>query len=178
MGLTIFGIDPGFSGGITVFTGLEAVENHDLPLVSRDNGSLLGPNELRSHIDGEAFGRLIAGHTFSKAGRVFAIIEGVNSSPQMGVVSSFRFGEGYGLIKGVLIGFRVKVITVYPSVWKRHFGLIGGTKRDSRLKAMELFPQFKNRFTRAMDDGRAESALIGLYGVQTFGERGSVEDLF
>ena len=60
---------------------------------------------------------------------------------------------------------------VQPQNWKRHFGLLNTYKSASVEKACELFPNQENLFMRPkrgggtmMLDGRAEAALIALYG--------------
>ena len=37
-------------------------------------------------------------------------------------------------------------------------------KDGSRLRAMELFPAYADRFKRVKDDGRSDAALIAYYG--------------
>lgn len=47
-----------------------------------------------------------------------ALVESVKSSPQMGVVSAFSFGENYGFLRGVLLGAKVPVELALPSQWQ------------------------------------------------------------
>jgi crossover junction endodeoxyribonuclease RuvC len=54
---------------------------------------------------------------------------------------------------------------VTPAKWKKHFGL-NRDKGVSRSKATERFPEYANLFSRVKDDGRAEAALIALYGAE------------
>ena len=51
---------------------------------------------------------------------------------------------------------------VIPRVWKGYFGL-SSDKEQSRLKAIALFPDCANLFSRKKDEGRAEAALIALW---------------
>jgi crossover junction endodeoxyribonuclease RuvC len=37
-------------------------------------------------------------------------------------------------------------------------------KDGSRERAMQLFPQYSNMFSRKKDDGRSDAALIAKYG--------------
>jgi len=55
---------------------------------------------------------------------------------------------------------------VTPSKWKAHFGLTRD-KGVSRGMAMQRFPEYAEKFKRVKDDGRAEAALIALYGQET-----------
>jgi crossover junction endodeoxyribonuclease RuvC len=69
----------------------------------------------------------------------------------------------YGLVRGVLAALGVPVSLVTPNEWKRAFRL-GPDKNEARLIAARLFPASAGRFARASDDGRAEAALLALFG--------------
>ena len=90
------------------------------------------------------------------------MIEQVGAMPGQGVTSMFRFGEAYGIIKGVLGGLRLPVELVTPSVWKRELKVQKG-KESSRLRALELFPEQTDLFKLKKHHGRADAALIALY---------------
>ena len=57
---------------------------------------------------------------------------------------------------------RLAVDFVHPSVWKRHFNLIGKDKDASRRKAQHVFPGTRY-FDKASDHNKAEAALIAKY---------------
>lgn len=90
------------------------------------------------------------------------MIEKVGSMPKQGVSSTFKFGRSYGEIIGVVAAHKLRMDFVPPGVWKRTFGL-SKDKDASRLKAMELFPQLRDRLTRKKDHNRAEALLIAEY---------------
>jgi len=79
------------------------------------------------------------------------------------VSSMFRFGQGYGAIQMALAGHKIPTRLVTPAKWKSHFGL-SRDKGVSRGLAMQRFPEQSQMFSRVKDDGRAEAALIALYG--------------
>lgn len=91
-------------------------------------------------------------------------MEAVSSSPQMGVSSAFAFGEGFGIVKGVLAALGVPLVLVPPAKWKRDLGL-NQSKDGSRAKAIARWPGHSNEFKRVKDDGRAEAALIASWGL-------------
>jgi len=62
-----------------------------------------------------------------------------------------------------LAAHRIPVQYVTPSIWKKHFGL-SKEKGVSRGFAIQRFPEHAESFQRVKDDGRAEAALIALYG--------------
>ncbi len=77
----------------------------------------------------------------------------------------FNFGRGYGQIEGVLAALEIPVTLVTPQVWKRSLS-VPADKSASRARAAQLWPGLAGTFSRVRDDGRAEAALIGLYGAQ------------
>jgi crossover junction endodeoxyribonuclease RuvC len=91
------------------------------------------------------------------------VLEQVHSSPRMGVSSSYNFGRTYGQIEGVAAGLSLRLDYVTPQAWKTYHGLIGKPKDAARVKAIELFPQFKTELKRKKDCDRADALLIGNY---------------
>ena len=107
-------------------------------------------------------------------GVTHATIELVNAMPSipdaqgnrrgMGATSAFKFGAAFGDLRTTvrLCGFEPRFVV--PRVWKKFYGLIGSDKEQSRLLAIELFPQIASDLARKKDEGRAESCLIARYG--------------
>jgi hypothetical protein len=87
-----------------------------------------------------------------------AVVEHVSAMPKQGVSSSFRFGMGCGLIRGVIIACGVPVEQVTPSKWKREMGLDSDGEK-SRALALRHWPSCL-RLTRVRDHGRAEALLM------------------
>jgi crossover junction endodeoxyribonuclease RuvC len=79
------------------------------------------------------------------------------------VVSAFNFGMNFGTIKGVCGGLRIPFSLVTPGKWKRDLGL-KADKDQARARAAQLWPGAAAHFARKKDDGRAEAALIALWG--------------
>lgn len=94
-----------------------------------------------------------------------AIVELVHAMPKQGVSSTFKFGSGFGAIRGVLAALEVPTHLVPPTAWKKHFRL-GSDKEQARALALRMFPAVGERFARRKDDGRAEAALIARYGAE------------
>jgi crossover junction endodeoxyribonuclease RuvC len=149
----IIGIDPGAKGALAWLSGdghLIAVQ--DLPWIKGHGlnaASFAAWIELRDDIR----------HAF---------VERVASRPGQGVVSVFTFGMNYGQIIGVLTGLKIPVTLIAPTKWKPAVGLpTGSNKAASRARAAQLWPGAADSFARVRDDGRAEAALIGMYGART-----------
>lgn len=90
-------------------------------------------------------------------------LEKLHAGPQMSNTSVARMFESYGILKGALAWRDIPVKDVRPNVWKQKFGL-SSNKSASREMAMQRFPDAKEQFKRVKDDGRAEAALLALYG--------------
>ncbi len=94
-----------------------------------------------------------------------AVVERVSAMPGNGAVSMFNFGRSYGDVRGVIGALDIPLHFVTPQKWKKHFGLTSD-KDQSRLRAIRMFPAVADQFKRKKDDGRAEAALIALYGAE------------
>jgi len=138
----IIGIDPGAKGAIAERFVDNAGYIHDMPMLGKE-------------VNGAALAEIFEG-----ANHIY--IEQVNSFG-MGRTSAFNFGQGMGVIKGVIATMKIPYTMVTPMKWKKHFGL-NRDKDASRLLATRLFPNLADQFKRKKDDGRAEAALIALYG--------------
>ena len=144
----IIGIDPGFSGAIAFLYPDNVLHIKDMPIRAIMN---------RKQVDGHAFALILKAYKYR--GAAFAAIEDVHSMPGQGVTSTFRFGYNAGILLGVLQALDIKVLRIKPSVWKVALGL-SSDKSKSLTLAKKLFPAYKEYFTRAKDDGRAEAALL------------------
>jgi hypothetical protein len=140
------GVDPGKSGGIAWIdeTGKPCVEK--MPDTLKDLWEL---------IDNIAIGNpYCKRYTYVKA-----YLEQISSSPQMGVVSAFTFGNGYGHLEMALTAAGIPFERVRPQVWQKAMGcLTKGDKNVSKRKAQELFPHLK------ITHATADACLIAEYG--------------
>ena len=145
----IVGIDPGMAGAIAWLDDFgRLIEVRDLPVIK---GAGLMPNALALWLveDGRR--------------PHHAWIERVAARPGAGVSGMFNFGRGYGQIEGVCAALGIAVDLVSPAVWKRALR-VPADKSASRARAAQLWPGLAGTFVRVRDDGRAEAAMIGLYG--------------
>lgn len=154
--MRVLGVDPGAGGALAMLdTGLDALIVCDMPI-----GSVrIGKTQRRQVSEVWLAGTLTEWRPDA------AWIERVHALPKQGVTSSFSFGLSYGLVRGVLAAMQVPVSLVTPNEWKRSFRL-GPDKNEARLIAARLFPANASYFTRVRDDGRAEAALLALFGAQ------------
>lgn len=154
------GIDPGQSGALAVVADGAFERFVDMPVMPRRAGG--------QHVNGGELARamreILARHP--GAARL-AVLEEVSAMPKQGVSSVFRFGEGYGVIRGVLGALQIPFITVHSSKWKRDAGLIGHEKDVARTSAIQRFPAAAPELTRKKDCGRADALLIAAWAEAT-----------
>lgn len=152
MNNTLLGVDPGVKGALAFLNARGSL----LAAYRMPTTITLRNRKRKRIIDEEALLSLILQHAPDSAW-----IEDVYASPQMGVTSSFTFGDGKGLLRGILRARGVELHRVHPSVWKRDMR-VTADKRSSIRRAKKLFP-----FQLAMltSEGKCEAALIGLYGL-------------
>lgn len=152
--MTVLGIDPGFSGAVAAYleaTGAMAI--HDMPVFPVKAGR----NEINHH------GLLAIMRQYEGA---TVWLELVSARPGQGVTSMFRFGQGYGAIEMACAATGCAVRYVTPAKWKGHFGLAGKDKNPdaARSVAAQRLPEIATMLLRKKDIGRADAALIALYG--------------
>ena len=142
---TVIGADPGANGGIAWITdGKACVEK--MPDTLRDLWDLVVSISLEAGTGGTG---------------IRAYLESVSSSPQMGVVSSFSFGRGYGNLEMALTAAGIPFERVRPQVWQKALGcMTKGNKNVSKRKAQELFPD------RKVTHATADALLIAHYGTK------------
>jgi len=140
--MMILGIDPGKSGAFAVLdTHDMRVKTHDMP------GTLEEKRVLIADI-----GKLHC-----------CWIERPFFPRMIGIKNAVTIAQAYGEMKACLFFAGVPTNEVPPATWKKHFGL--STDKDaSRAYASSVFPDQSNLWARKKDDGRAEAALIALYG--------------
>lgn len=163
----ILGIDPGFTGALAVIEPINRViiALYDMPTVQplKIAG---GPGAVYPIVvDGPRLAAIIKRHEPQIS---LAVLERVHAMPDQGVSSMFRFGEGYGLVQGVLHSFGIRLLMPPPSIWKAFHGLNYDKARSIEL-ASNIFGSLtaKQYFARKKDNGRAEAALLALYGAES-----------
>ena len=145
--MVYIGIDPGAKGGWTVILDDKVVVN-----IWNEQGFI---NDMKYLSDK----------------KVVCCLEKVGAMPKQGVSSTFKFGEEYGKIQGVLMALEIPYQTVTPQAWKREYNLIGTDKSKSIETAQRLFPNvnlFPTPRCRKASDGMAESLLMAEYARRRF----------
>ncbi len=132
------GIDPGVGGGIAVL---------------REDGYVVKAVKMP-----ETYADILWELTDLPGHLQRAVLERVSASPQMGVVSAFTFGRGYGALEMALTAVHVPFDLVTPRKWQQYMVcLTGGDKNVSKRRAQQIFPEVK--ITHAV----ADSLLLAEY---------------
>jgi crossover junction endodeoxyribonuclease RuvC len=145
----IAGFDPGKSGAFSFYfqAAPEMIAAEDFPLVNGEIDAATLADRLRQMRPD------------------FAIIERVGAMPGQGVSSTFSFGKSYGVLLGVVATLQIPSALVTPGTWKRHFKL-SADKEEARALALRQWPGRAELFARKKDHGRAEAALLALWGAR------------
>lgn len=122
--MTFIGIDPGHGGGIVALS---------------DDGTVLVAKRMPQNEEDVLEALRLCNPRGARA-----YIERAWSSPQMGVVSAFTFGRGFGGLLMALTAWGVHYNIVLPRQWQQAMGcLTGGDKNISKARAQALFPAIK-----------------------------------
>ena len=130
------GIDPGQSGGLVAITAEEVMAT-PMPSTERDVWDWISQYE-----EDWAAARITP---------AVAVIEKVHSFPGQGVVSTFKFGMGYGGLRMALIASSIPFEEVTPRTWQKALSIPPKKKTESnsqwknrlKQKAQQLFPEVK-----------------------------------
>lgn len=153
----ILAVDPGKTGALAFLSDCgQIVHVYDMPVIGSGKGA---------EVSGSLLAHIIETHSPERA-----IVEQVGAMPGQGVSSMFRFGESYGVAKGVIAGCNVPLELVTPAKWMREMGLSGKDKETHRQKAIQLFPADCEYFKRKKDHGRAEACLLALWWLSRAGQ--------
>lgn len=157
--MIIVGIDPGLSGAIVeMHTMKKEIKVWDMPTVK---GKTRGRD-----LDMDKLYEFIAQYHYDL--ETIVMEKPVLARPGEGRGSIGKFGYTTGLTEGLYRGIYpdAHFHLVSPQKWKAHFNLLGEGKDAARELAMKEFPKYADLFKRKKDDGRAEAALIALYGFE------------
>lgn len=151
--------DPGKSGALTIIDVEKlTVSIFDMPVVPIGNGK-------RSEVDAHSLYEFL-----DNFNPTHFVMEDVWSNPNDGHVGAFSFGDSLGTLKGVFAAYSRELIRVRPQVWKKTMR-VTADKDTSIARAKELLPCTTPVLTLKKHDGRAESALIALFGAFSLGVR-------
>lgn len=157
------GIDPGLEGAcVLINEDSEILLHKKMPIIKIKNG-----NKIKTHYDTinlVSFFKVLK----SSYSDIHTCVEEVGAAPGQGVVSMFTFGQGFGLIVGILSAFELPYTLVRPNIWKQDLLLgLPKEKNASLVAAARLFPQALHKIkelTGHFDHNIADALLIAEWG--------------
>ena len=150
--MKILGVDPGLSGACALWCEGQWTLL-DMPVVG---------DAKRHEINGPALCAWLR-----EQHPDHAFIEYAAARPGQGVTSMFKFGTTYGAIKMALSACGVAYTIVTPAKWKSAVGIqTGADKEQSRLRALQLFPDQAASLARKKDHARADAMLLAYFGMK------------
>lgn len=160
------GIDPGLSGG---FAFINEAGRNDAPSIQLFRMPLIGDKDY----DVQEMKRLLLIHL---NGSIFATIEKQVSMPGQGLTSTFKTGQGFGILIGLLSGLEISYQIIPAPKWQRTLFVGQPAKQDTKVSseiiAKRLFPTTdfrKSDRARIAADGLTDAACIAEYGRRTHG---------
>ena len=158
----VFGIDPGKTGAISKFTLL----NDEYYL-----------QDIADYEDTCKVLSILQSRTIQNFACI-AFLENVHAAPGQSVSAMFNFGQNLGWWKGLLDGLHITYDLIAPQSWSpKMLGRTDDKKNKAREVATKLFSRDhdcqvddygQSWFRLKKHDGRADSALIGWYGIQKY----------
>ena len=155
--MKIIGIDPGIHGGLAIVriemngAASQLVDAIDIPVIG------VGAKE---RVDTLSIRDWIKQHEPQHAA-----IERAQAMPKQGASSGFKYGRA---VEAVIEGCEISLTIVEPTAWKKFHQLRGGDKEAGRQRARQLFPAAHELLALKKHHGRAEAALIALFGMHQF----------
>jgi hypothetical protein len=166
----LIAIDPGISGALAFFGPADRISVHDMPVRLKQTVS-----KVKNEIDPTALQRLLRERVPADE-KGLVVMESMNAFMGSGekrlgsMASQASLAATKAVICAVceLSGFDMAFVS--PREWQRAFGIKATpsetTKQQSLRLARSLFGM--EWLSRAKDDGRADSLLIGLYAQKHF----------
>lgn len=150
-GGVILGIDPGLKGALAFLMPGGKIETFLMPVLKAKKGQNLDEHALARMLDARA--RDIE----------YATLESQWSRKGDSGPSAFKVGMNFGALRMLLASNFIPYQLISPQRWKRFMG-VTSDKDSSRVRASQLLPHSSDQWRLRTHEGRAEAALIAIYG--------------
>jgi crossover junction endodeoxyribonuclease RuvC len=153
--MLILGVDPGIEGALALYdtTVEKIVSIWDMPtksiMVSGKARKAVCPHGVV-----DMFRAIAATH---------AVIEKVGGIRGQSASAAFNFGAGYGAIMAAAAALDIEIDNPAPILWKAKLK-VPAKKEFAIAKATEMVPYMRDQWPLKKHDGRAEAAMLALYG--------------
>lgn len=158
-------VDPGLTGAFACYdTARGRLDVMAMPTYKQAKGKASARNTL----DEEEIVALIT--SFHGMGATHLFFEEVGGLPKQSASAAFNFGYGCGVIITTARVLGMVIERVRPEIWKAALK-VPKDKNAARARASEMIPTHKHLWPLIKDDGKAEAALIAVYGQQRLERR-------
>lgn len=151
--MKILGVDPGHTGAIAYYDGTELLI-WDMPIFEKEKGHDLDIHALYK--------------IFKEASAEKAYIEKTTAMPKISGKAAYSMGKAEGALISLCVALALPYTLVRPAQWKKEMSC-PAEKDLSRQRASQLLPQYAHNWDKKRLHGRAEAALIALYGFRELG---------
>jgi crossover junction endodeoxyribonuclease RuvC len=159
----ILACDPGLAGAFALWEPeRDALKVTAMPVLKRE----LADGKLKTVLDEPEVVALLA--VFAGVGARDFFLEEVMGAPGQSGPAMFNFGYGVGVVYAAALAAGLTVHRVPSSVWKPAMKA-PKDKKAARHRAGELLPRQRHLWPLAGDDGKAEAAMLALYGARKLG---------
>jgi crossover junction endodeoxyribonuclease RuvC len=158
LGGAFLGIDPGLSGALALYIpSTDTLHVGDVPI-----HEIKRAGRTKREVDVHG---LVSMFRDCAVHRPTVWLEQVGTMPGEGPVGAFTFGKTVGILTGVAIALDLVLERVPPQVWKKALAVLAD-KDAARARASALLPRHAHCWALKKHDGRAEAALIAIYGAR------------
>lgn len=162
----ILAIDPGVHGALALWDSeTRKLACADMPTLSIKRGKS-APLQV-DHIELARTIKLLSGDAKRAS---LAILEQAIVLPTDGRANVARAWHNFGLVKGILAAYCIPAEYPAPRVWKAAMRC-PREKDGARYRASQLLPEHAEKWPLKKHDGRAEAALMALYGERFLPQR-------
>lgn len=146
--MKILGIDPGMSGALAYYDGQELLI-WDMPTFEKERGQDLDLHKLAAY--------------FKESDAEHVYLEKTVAMPKISGKAAYSMGKSEGALIMACVALRCPYTLTRPAEWKKAMAC-PADKDSARQRASQLLPQYAHNWDLKKHDGRAEAALIALYG--------------
>lgn len=151
------GIDPGLSGAIAL---MRLDDVGPLEILDMPTFQVMVNGKKRRRFDLTALARWFDLHAKDIKE---VVLENPQARPAMNSASVFGLGFSVGVAQAMVSAHFVPIRLVAPAAWKKAMGLTAD-KDATRMIASQRLPTSAHLWPNKGHDGRAEAALLALYG--------------
>ncbi|CAB4126174.1 hypothetical protein UFOVP68_36 [uncultured Caudovirales phage] len=167
--MLILSADPGVTGAIASYDTITGrLTTHDMPILKKGNSA--GIKAVLDEVEVLSLFSL-----YRDLGAQHFFLEQVNGFPGQSAPRAFNFGVGYGVLRLASLACGYQLNPVPAVVWKNAMRA-PKDKLASIQRATELVPSHSHLWkngtgSQAQRSGRAEAAMLVLYGERVLGNR-------